>query len=140
MGKSTARLDAFTRGQIHGLRQAGKTRPDIQKLVKKKDGKRTTLRSIDRTLRKTREDPKWHGEDSRAGGRPPALTEDERRQLTDLVFQERGKAKVTVPYCSKRLPFLRRVTEQTVRNALYAAGLKWLQGSPASGRGRCCQT
>ena len=58
MGKSTARLDAFTRGQIHGLRQAGKTRPDIQKLVKKKDGKRTTLRSIDRTLRKTREDPK----------------------------------------------------------------------------------
>ena len=124
---STARLDAFTRGQIQGLRQAGKSRPEIQELVKKKDGKKTTLRSIDRTLRKTRKDPKWRGEDSRAGGRPPALTEDERRQLTDLVFRERGKAKVTVPYCSKRLPFLRRVTEQTVRNALYAAGLKWLR-------------
>ncbi len=126
MGKY-ARLDAFTRGQIWGLRQAGKDRPQIRRLVKKKDGKHPTLRTVDNVLSKKKGDPSWHGENSSAGGRTPSLSAKEIRELTSLVFKERGKAVVTAPYCMKRLPFLRDVTKQTVRNALHAAGLAWLR-------------
>ena len=45
----------------------------------------------------------------------------------DLVFKERGSAKVTVPYCRKWLPFLRRVSPETVRQELLRAGLAWLR-------------
>ena len=126
MGKY-ARLDAFTRGQIVGLRQAGKTRGEITRLVRKKDGKRPTVRSVDNVLSKKKADPTWHGEDSSAGGRPPSLSAVQLRQLSRLVFQERGKAVVTAAYCMKKLPCLREVTRQTVRNALHAAGLAWLR-------------
>ena len=109
------------------LRKLGKKRPEICKLVVKKDGTHPTLRSVDKVLVKKAHKPDWRGEDSQAGGRPHELTKGERRQLVNLVFRERGKAVVTAPYCMKRLPFLRRVTKQTVRNALRAAGLKWLR-------------
>ena len=47
--------------------------------------------------------------------------------LLNLVLAERGKAKVTVPYCRRRLPFLRKVSENTVRRELFAAGLAYLR-------------
>ena len=46
MGKY-GRLDAFTRGQIFGLRQGGAGRLEITRLVKKKDGKHPTVRTVD---------------------------------------------------------------------------------------------
>ena len=126
MGKY-GRLDAFTRGQIFGLRQGGAGRLEITRLVKKKDGKHPTVRTVDNILSKKEDDPSWHGEDSRAGGRPAALSKSDVGAVTRLVFRERGKAVVTAPYCMKRLPFLRKVTKQTVRNALHNAGLAWLR-------------
>ena len=111
---SMARLDPFTRGTIVGSRAAGVTRDDIVQRVRKKDGKRPTLRAVDGVLARHREEPAWRGEDSRAGGRPPLLTAKERKLLLNLVLAERGKAKVTVPYCRRRLPFLRKVSESTV--------------------------
>ena len=124
---SMARLDPFTRGTIVGLRAAGVTRDDIVQRVKKKDGKRPTLRAVDSVLARHREEPAWRGEDSRAGGRPSLLTAKERKLLLNLVLAERGKAKVTVPYCRRRLPFLRKVSENTVRRELFAAGLAYLR-------------
>ena len=125
--KSAARLDPFTRGTICGMRAAGATRPDIVRRVRKKDGKRPTLRAVDAVLARHREDPAWTGEDSRAGGRPPVLTALERKLLVKLVFTQRGKAKVTVLNCRRRLPFLRKVSVETVRQELLAAGLKYLR-------------
>ena len=46
--------------------------------------------------------------------------------MLDLVFAERGKTKVTIPYCKKKLPFLRAVDNTTVGRALHEAGLKWM--------------
>ena len=106
-----ARLDAFAHGQIVGLRQAGKERGVIQKFVKTRDGSHPALRAVDAVLRKKRDHPQWRGDDSRAGGRPRALTSKQVKELVALVFAERGKAVVTVPYCCKRLPFLREVHE-----------------------------
>ena len=49
-----------------------------------------------------------------------------RKLVLNLVLAERGKAKVTVAYCRRRLPFLRKVSENTVRCELFAAGLAYL--------------
>ncbi len=110
MGKATFSLDAFARGQICGMRAAGTARRSIRKTVKKTDGTSPTLRAVDGVLAMKKADPEWRGEPSRAGGRPRALTKAQTKGLLNFVFAERGKAKVTVSYCRKRLPFLRGVS------------------------------
>ena len=45
MGKY-GRLDAFTRGQIFGLRQGGAGCLEITRLVKKEDGKHPAVRTV----------------------------------------------------------------------------------------------
>ena len=111
---SFARLDAFTRGQIVGLRQEGATRASIVKRVKKLDGTRPSIRAVDAVLAKKAASPAWHGEDSSAGGRPRTLTTVQAKQLLKLAFDERGSAKVTASYCQKRLPFLRLCSKELV--------------------------
>ena len=94
MGKY-GRFGAFIRGQVLGLRQGGAGRLEITRLVKKKDGKHPTVRTADNILSKNEDEPSWRGEDSRAGGRPAALSKSEVGALTRLVFREPGKAVVT---------------------------------------------
>ena len=101
-------------------------REDMLKHVKKKDGTRLLLHTIDDVIAKKKGNPEWMGEDSIAGGRPKELSPKECQEVVRLVFRERGKAKVTIAYCKKKLPFLRRVCDSTVADALHDAGLKWL--------------
>ena len=77
-------------------------REDIAKKVRKKDGKRPSLRAVDAVLAKNHADLAWRGDESRAGGRPLLLTPKRREELLKLVFAERGKAKITVLYCRRR--------------------------------------
>ena len=91
--RTFARLDPFTRGQIFGLRQAETKRTVIARKVKKKDGTHPSLKAVDAVLAKRKANPKWHGEDSSAGGRPRSLTTEQAEELVDLVFAERGKRK-----------------------------------------------
>lgn len=120
-------MDSSTRAAICGMQAAGVTRPEIARRVRKKDGKRPTVRAVDAVLARHRAEPTWHGEGSRAGGRLPVLTEQERKQLLKLVSAERGKAKVTVPYHRRRLLVLRKISGETVRRKLLRAGLAYLR-------------
>jgi hypothetical protein len=52
-----ARLDAFTRGKIVGMRAAGAVRKEIVKKTRKKDGTKPSLRAVDAVLAKTSTDP-----------------------------------------------------------------------------------
>ena len=122
-GPSYARLDAFTRGVIWGLALAGMPREQIRQLVSKKDGSAPTKRAVDDVIAKKKEKPEWLGEDTH-GGRRKILSGDQQKRLLDLVFAERGRAKVTVQFCKRRLKFLRRVSRQTVERALQQAGLQ----------------
>ena len=90
---STARLDAFARGKIIGLAEGGLTHDEILTRVTKTDGSPPTLRSVEATLARARDVPEWRGKDSTAGGRPRELSDAEQKQLVDLVFAERGRAK-----------------------------------------------
>jgi hypothetical protein len=123
---SVARLDAWARGVIWGMHLGQMKRQDMLAHVTKKDGAPLLLHTLDDVIAKTSADPQWRGEDSSAGGRPHELDKKERKQVVDLVFRERGRAKVTIAYCKKKLKFLRRVGDQCVSETLQDAGLKWM--------------
>lgn len=124
--QSSARLDTFARGMIWGMHLAGMAREGMAEHLEKKDGAAVPLNTIDRVIAKKKADPEWRGMDSVAGGRPSTLTTKQHKQVTALIFRERGKTRVTIAYCKKKLPFLKRVHDTTVAHALHAAGLKWL--------------
>ena len=124
--RTFARLDAFTRGQIWGMKLGGMPREEMLEHVWKKDGTELTLHTLDDVIKKKIDYPDWMGEDSCAGGRNRELTPKEEKQVVDLVFKERGQAKVTVGYCKKRLQYLRWVDDTTIAEVLHRAGLKWL--------------
>ena len=111
---------------IWGMSLAGAPHDQIIDAVRKKDGTCPSLRAVGDILSRKREHPEWRGEDTHSG-RPKALTDAQREQLVDLVFAERGKAKVTVKFCKKRLRFLRAVGRHTVERELQDAGLRWLR-------------
>ena len=111
---------------IWGMSLAGAPHDQIIDAVRKKDGTCPSLRAVGDILSRKRDHPEWCGEDTHSG-RPKALTDAQREQLVDLVFAERGKGKVTVKFCKKRLRFLRAVGRHTVERELQDAGLRWLR-------------
>ena len=98
----------------------------MQQHVRKKDAAKVGLHAIDEVIAKKTSDPTWMGEDSTGGGRPRALSESEANELVQLVFRERGKARVTIAYSKRRLKFLRRLNNTTIARYLHEAGLQWL--------------
>ena len=125
---TSARLTPFVRGQICAWREAGWTRPQIAARVRKTDNTPCNVATVDKVLKRKAEDTQWDGElDSSERGRPQALSEAQKKELRDFVFAQRGQVKVTVPYCRKCLPFLRRVSKDTARRALHEVGLAWLR-------------
>ena len=102
---SSARFTSFSRGKIFGKAEEGASAKSIRETVLKKNGRRASLRAIDAVVAKAKSDPSWQGEDSSAGGRPPAFTPSQVCELKKLIDGEVGLAKVTIPYMRKRLPF-----------------------------------
>ena len=122
---SWSRLSVFNKGVVWGMHVAGLKRSDMLAHVQKTDGSEPRLHAIDDVVAKKTANPKWEGESTHTG-RPRELDAKEEKDLVRLVFKMRGKTKVTIPYCQKKLPFLRRVDATTVARALERAGLAWL--------------
>ena len=66
---------------------AGMERQGICKLVRKKDGTPVGCRAVDRVIAHKKQYPDWRGGDSRAGGRPPAISDAQKKELVDLNKQ-----------------------------------------------------
>ena len=124
MVKSFARFTPFWRGRIVGQAEAGEPRKNIRKNIRKKDGSCAGMRAIDALIAHGK-DKKYDGEDSKAGGRPRELTEQEEALLKKLIIDEVGLARVTIQYCQKRLKFLRRLSKEGACLALHRLGLAW---------------
>ena len=124
MPESFARY-VFARGKIVGMAEAGARRVDIAKQVLNTDGQPGHLRAVDAILAHARADPACAGTNSSAGGRRRELSPSEETQLQRFLEAEVGVSRVTIPFCRKRLPFLRRLSEESVRLALRRLGLAW---------------
>ena len=123
-----ARLDAWGRAQIVTLAGQGVKPKQIRRSVRKKDGRRPTVRAVQATIAKAARDPQWRGENAPGGpGRKQIIPESVQRDLTRLVFKERGSVTVTVKYCQQRLRALRQFNRWCVARALHRAGYQWLR-------------
>ena len=80
---------------------------------------------MDAILAHARADPAYAGTNSSAGGRRRELSPSEETRLQRFLEAEVGVSRVTIPFCRKRLPFLRRLSEESVRLALRRLGLAW---------------
>ena len=123
---TTARCDEFARGMIWGMHVVGTPIEDICGKVDKKDGSAPSKRAVGKVIARKRRYPSWRGENSVAGGRPSTLTKALKKKLWKLVLKERGKAKVTIKYCRKKIRPLRHVHRRVIARALHQAGLRWL--------------
>ena len=100
---SFARFTPFVRGKIVGKAEVGVPQEQIRTSVRKKGGYATSTRAIQHVVAKAKSDPSWQGEDSSAGGRAQSLLPPEVQALKQLIHDEVGVARVTIPYCRKRL-------------------------------------
>ena len=125
MAASSARFSAFARGRVVGMADAGATRAEIRDAVRKTDGASASCRAIDAIVAHGRAGGGYDGSNSSAGGRPQALSAREVACLRAFMHAEVGLARVALPYCKKRLPFLRRLSHEGVRLALRRLGLAW---------------
>ena len=125
MVKSCARFTHFDRGRIVGKAEEGASAKKIRQTVRKKDATHGTVRAINAISAKARADPKWKGRDSAAGGRPKKLSPHEVAKLKKLMHEEVGVSRVTVAYCKKRLPFLRRVSKECGVTPPLKGGRPW---------------
>ena len=111
---SFARLDVWARGEIWGLHSAGIKREEICTRVVKVDGTPPSLNAVDMVIAHKADNPQWRGAVGQSSGRPQSLSEAQKKLVLGLVFEERGRAKVTVKYCKQVLRFLRKLSRKTV--------------------------
>jgi hypothetical protein len=83
-----ARLDPFARGAIWGMYLAKATPEEILKHVVKKDGATPWHTAIDDVIKHKKDNPDWKGGCSDLVGRPPLLTDAQRKKVVSLVFKE----------------------------------------------------
>ena len=109
------------------MHSAGIRREEICKRVVKADGTPPSLKAVDAAIAHKAEDPQWRGSVGQSSGRPQSLSEAQKKLVLGLVFEERERAKVIVKHCKQMLPFLRKLSRQTVERALEEAGLAWIR-------------
>ena len=125
---SFARLSPLAKGRIIGLREAGVKRPEIQKRVRKKDGKRPSLQSVDGVLERYEQEPEWDGVEVRtAGGRPCDVTPQQAKKILDILVRDVGKRVVSAASVKRQLVELRRVPNRTIQRTFHRLGYDYLQ-------------
>lgn len=125
--KKHARLDVWSRAQIVAFARAGWAKTKIRGQVRKPNGAKPTLRTVQGVVAKATKDPTWRGQRQWSGGRPKTLTPAQQKEVVDLVFAERASAVVSIRYCKKKIPSLRKVSRWTIGRSLQDAGLAWLR-------------
>ena len=120
---SFARLSPLAKGRIIGMREAGFKRGVIAKKVKKKDGRATTIRTVDTILQRFSEDPDWDGVEHReAGGRPRLLTLKQEAKILQVLLRDVGRQVVSASHVKRNLPELRRVSDRLVQRTFHRMG------------------
>ena len=127
---SYARLTPYAKGIIFGMFLAGSGLQEIADAVVKGDGSHPCQQTVAATVARCRAEggTRWSGEvESTNRGAPRVTTAALDRKIRKVVFQHRGKAKVTVDFLRKKILSLRRVSRRTVARRLSEAGLAWLR-------------
>jgi hypothetical protein len=124
-----AQLGIFEVGQVKAHHWHGLGATAIAKIVRK-PGKKKLFYSptaITDCIKKLELDPQWTGVRKAGSGPPRKTTEAQDNELLDLVFDLRGKRKVTVNYLRTSVGWARRLGNSALEERLHDAGLAYLQ-------------
>ena len=108
---------------------AGASREDIYKQVKKADNTPVSPNAVSEVIAHMQQDPTWRGADTGSGnrGRPSQLTDEDKKEIEDVVFDFKARAVVCTRFIKRKIPRLRGVSRWCISRALHQAGLAWLQ-------------
>ena len=124
-----AHLGVFQAGQVKAHHYHGLGPSAIAKIVRK-PGKKKLFYSptaISDCVKKLESDPQWSGGRKLGTGPARKTTPDQDEDLLDLVFELRGKRKVTVSFLRTQLPWAKDLGNTALEERLHAAGLAYLR-------------
>ena len=119
---SFARLTAAMRNRIFGMKLADAPREEMREKVRKTDGSKPSLRSIQNLLAKFEEVPDWDGCDSQAGGRPRLLTAAQEKAIKKILDRDVGKYCVSARHVKKKIKKLRNVDDKVIYDTFARLG------------------
>ena len=76
---------------------------------------------------KLKSDPSWRGERQEGSGPPRKTTPAQDEELVQLLIDERGNKKVTVPFLKRPFSWAERLSDSCVADRLHEAGLKFMR-------------
>ena len=128
LGKASGtRLTPFEVGQIKAHAHHELSATKIRKIVRKSDGSPISVQGVADVMAKLESDPSWRGERAEGAGRRRETSKRQDKAIVNLVYKKRGTAKLTVALLKRRIPSLKSVCDETIRNRLHEAGLAWMR-------------
>ena len=122
-----ARLTPLAKGRIIGLREKGAARRGIATTVRKKDGSRSSIKTVDNVLTRFAQDPEWDGcEERTAGGRPRVITPEQEAQIRGILLKDVGKYVVSASHVKRALKELRKLPDRTIQRTFHRLGYAYL--------------
>ena len=124
-----AQLGVFEAGQVKAHRFHGLGPSEIAKIVRK-PGKKKRLYSanaIANCIKKLDADPGWTGTRKHGSGPPRKTDEEQDEKLLEMVFQYRGKRKVTVNFLRTTVAWAKDLGNTALEERLHDAGLAFLR-------------
>lgn len=124
-----AQLGVFQVGQVKAHHWHGLGPSAIAKIVRKPGKKKLfySATAISDCIKKLEADPEWIGVRQAGSGPPRKTTEAQDKQLLELVFDMRGKRKVTVNYLRTSLRWAKKLGDTALEERLHDAGLAYLR-------------
>lgn len=118
----------FEVGQIKAHVYHGLSATKIADLLVKADGKtRWTVKSVQNQMDKLKEQPTWRGERQEGSMRPRKTTAKQDARIVKLLFDRRGKQKVTVLVLRKAFTWAKPLSDTALEERLHEAGLAYLR-------------
>ena len=126
---------AFELGQIFAHQHHGLNAAEISRIVlkpgatkkSKKQHKHFSHTGISDAMTKLAENPKWRGERKKGSGRKRTTTAAFDAEVVKVLFADRGKRKVTLPYLQRVVPNAQQHSKKVLARCLHDAELKKLR-------------
>ena len=124
-----AQLGEFEAGQVKAHLWHGLGPSKIAEIVRKPGRKKLfySPTAIANCIKKLEEDPQWSGTRKTGSGPPRKTSEEQDEQLLELVFEKRGKRKVTVNFLRTCVPWAKGLGNTALEERLHDAGLAFLR-------------
>ena len=121
-------LTQFDVGQVKAHMHHGLGSTAISNIMVKADGQSNfSEQAILDAMNKLRSNPRWRGERAPGSGAPRKTSEKQDKEVIKWLLKQRGKQIVVVATLKREFVYLRKFSDDLVRDRLHDAELHWLR-------------